>query len=133
MDPLINSWPPEGAAKGASEPRAGVVHDLGAAMPPESPLPMPTQNLFRFDATKNQHRVAAQPGFWCLLARFLVFGGGLALTAYGAYEMYEVVDIGGITILEWILVGLFVANFSWIALAFASACVGFFWLLFAPP
>jgi membrane glycosyltransferase len=133
MDPLINSWPPEGAAKGASEPRAGAVQDLGASMPPESPLPMPAQSLFRFDADKNQARVAARPGFWCLLARFLVFGGGLALTAYGAYEMYEVVDIGGITTLEWILVGLFVANFSWIALAFASACVGFFWLLFAPP
>ncbi len=133
MDPLINSWPPEGAAKGASELRAGVPPDLGSPMPPESPLPMPAQDLFRFDANGNRDSAAARLGFWCLLARFLVFGGGFALTAYGSYQMYEVVAIGGVTTLEWILVGLFVANFSWIALAFASACVGFFWLLFAPP
>ncbi len=133
MDPLINSWPPEGAAKGASEPRTGLMQDLGTPMPPESPLPMPAQDLFRFETDKNPDKGSVQPGFWCLLARFLVFGGGLALTAYGAYQMYEVVAIGGVTTLEWILVGLFVANFSWIALAFASACVGFLWLLFAPP
>ena len=35
--------------------------------------------------------------------------------------------------LEWILVALFVANFSWIALAFSSSIVGFVWLLFFAP
>ncbi len=47
--------------------------------------------------------------------------------------MYEVVAVGGVTPLEWALVLLFVANFSWIALAFTSAIAGFVWLLlFAP-
>jgi membrane glycosyltransferase len=133
MDPLINSWPPEGAAKGASEPRAALPHDLGAPMPPESPLAMPAQSLFRFDADKERVRHAARPDFWCLVSRLLVFGGGTALTAYGAYQMYMVVAVGRVTLLEWILVGLFVANFFWIALAFSSACVGFLWLLIAPP
>ena len=54
-----------------------------------------------------------------------------ALTAYGAREMYGVVEVGKITPLEWALVVLFVVNFSWIALAFTSSVLGFFWLLSA--
>ena len=46
-----------------------------------------------------------------------VFGGAIALTVYGAYEMYQ----GRrrrrtITALEWVMVVLFVVTFSWIAL-----------------
>ena len=48
------------------------------------------------------------------------------LTAFGAFEMYKVVEIGGVTALEWVLVGLFCLNFSWIALAFTAALAGFF-------
>jgi membrane glycosyltransferase len=47
--------------------------------------------------------------------------------------MYRVVEVGVITLLEWVLVVLFVANFSWIALAFTSGILGFFWLLFRAP
>jgi membrane glycosyltransferase len=98
-------------------------------VPPEAPLAMPAQSLTEFDGAgrhKNitRHRVF---GFW--LARLFVFGGGLCLTAYGAYEMYKVVEVGGVTPLEWVLLFLFVANFSWIALACMSAFAGFFWLL----
>ncbi len=133
MDTLINPRPPEGAAQGACDPRANAVADLGAPMPPESPLAMPTQSLFRFDPGKDQGRTPERPAFWCWISRLLVFGGALALTAYGAYQMYEVVAVGAVTPLEWALVCLFVVNFSWIALAFTSACVGFLRLLFAPP
>lgn len=94
---------------------------------------MPTQHLFQFDPERDQARVPQRSSAWCLFARLFAFGGGLALTAYGAHEMYEVVAIGGVTLLEWALVALFVANFSWIALAFTSACLGFLRLLFAPP
>jgi membrane glycosyltransferase len=132
MDTLSNSWPLEGVAKGEGEPRASA-NDSLMFMPPESPLPMPTQHLFQFDPAKDIATQSPPTSLWCWLARFFAFGGGLALTAYGAYQMYEVVAIGGVTLLEWILVGLFVANFSWIALAFTSACIGFLWLLFAPP
>jgi membrane glycosyltransferase len=133
MDTLISSWSPEGAAKGASEARASAANDSCPTIPPESPLAMPTQHLFRFDPEKDQVRVPQGVGFWCWISRLLIFGGGLALTAYGAYQMYEVVAIGGVTPLEWALVCLFVANFSWIALAFMSSCLGFLRLLFAPP
>ena len=63
------------------------------------------------------------------LSRFFVFGGGFALTCWGAYEMYRVIDVGGITTLKWMLLVLFLANFSWIALAFSGGVVGFVHLL----
>ena len=73
------------------------------------------------------------PRLGALFARLFVFGGGLALTAYGANEMYRVVAVGGVTLLEWALLILFIANFSWIALAFTNAIAGLFWLLFFAP
>ena len=47
--------------------------------------------------------------------------------------MYRVIDVGGITLLKWMLLVLFLVNFSWIALAFTSAVVGFLGLLFTRP
>ena len=101
------------------------------ATPPESPLDMPTQSLRRRGATYARVRANAQGGTW--LARALIFGGALALTVYGATEMYKVVSVGGTTSLEWALLVLFVANFSWIALAFTSSLIGFLWMLFLAP
>ena len=43
--------------------------------------------------------------------------------------MYRVVSVSGVTALQWVLVALFTINFSWIALAFTSAIVGFLALL----
>ena len=106
---------------------------VAAPMPPESRLEMPTQSLYRFAPKKDRARPGPRFSFRTFLARVAVFGGGLGLTAYGADQMYEVVSIGSVTTLEWVLLSLFVANFSWIALAFTSAVVGFFWLLVAAP
>ena len=103
--------------------------DLDHCMPPEALLAMPTQSLRRFDAS--ERRKALAPQLWRVpwLSRLFVFGGGLALTVYGATEMYGVVNIGAITTLKWALLVLFVCNFSWIAIAFTSGILGFFWLL----
>lgn len=103
------------------------------AMPPEQPLDMPTQSLSRFDRRDRRAWSNAIHRSTPWLARIVVFGGGLALLGFGTAEMYRVVNVGGVTPLEWILVGLFVANFSWIALSFSSAVVGFVWLLFFAP
>eukprot|EP01037_Dinobryon_pediforme_P011920 gene11920-biopygen7247 len=95
---------------------------------------MPVQSLTRFDKAKERRRWAMPKlatTHW--LERLVVFGGGLLLTMYGAYQMYLVVDVGGVSLLKWLLLILFVANFSWIALAFTSAIVGFIWLLFFQP
>ena len=104
------------------------------AMPPEAPLDMPTQSLRHFDP-KTERRAWQSPIHrrvpW--LARLVVFGGAALLLGFGIEEMYRVVNVGEVTLLKWILVGLFAANFSWIALSFSSAVVGFAWLvLFAP-
>jgi membrane glycosyltransferase len=134
MDALINPQlsepnvtplrPQDGAADGC---------DPSACAPPEAPLAMPTQSLVHFSRAGRRQNIGRPSTFGFWLARIVIFGGGLALTGYGAYEMYEVVAVGGITPLEWALLVLFVVNFSWIALAFTSALAGFFWLLFLAP
>lgn len=114
MDALIDSRPGPGLT-------------AAPTMPPESALAMPVQSLSRFDKSQRRRWVLAASHKVPWLARLVVFGGGLLLTAYGAYEMYRVVDVGGLTLLKWALLFLFVANFSWIALAFTSGVVGFVW------
>jgi membrane glycosyltransferase len=104
-----------------------------ACMPPEAPLSMPTQTLSDFDPAGRRKDVTRHRWLGTLFARLFVFGGGLALTGYGANEMYQVVAVGGVTLLEWALLILFVANFSWIALAFTNALAGLFWLMCVAP
>ncbi|MCI0467301.1 MAG: glucan biosynthesis glucosyltransferase H, partial [Beijerinckiaceae bacterium] len=99
-----------------------------AATPPEAPLAMPAQSLSEFDPAARHKDIAVHKRAWCWLTRVFVFGGALALTVYGGHEMYRVVDVGGVTPLEWALLLLFIANFSWIALACASTLAGFIWL-----
>ena len=77
---------------------------------------------------RRRRSAAARPGSPALF----VFGGALALTAYGAYEMYQVVSVSRTTVLQWLLLALFTLNFSWIALAFTSALLGFVVLLRRP-
>lgn len=100
-----------------------------AAMPPEKHLDMPTQSLRRWSASQERKPVRRNPKLGVWLARLFVFGGGLLLTAYGTYEMYQVVSVSRTTVLQWVLVALFTVNFSWIAVAFTSALLGFFALL----
>jgi membrane glycosyltransferase len=102
---------------------------LGGSMPGFAPLTMPAQSFRRFSA--RDRRALVSPGFARppILTRIAVFGGALALTAYGAYQMFKVVSIGPVTPLEWVIAVLFVLTFSWITLSFTSTLVGFFWLL----
>jgi len=101
-------------------------------MPPESRLDMPTQSLRRWSRTQERRLVAPHLMRTPWLARLFVFGGALLLTAYGASEMYQVVSVSRTTVLQWLLLLLFTINFSWIALAFTSALVGFLALLASP-
>jgi membrane glycosyltransferase len=100
------------------------------ALPPESPLAMPVQSLAKFKRSSARKPAQSRGVPW--LSRFIVFGGALALTAWGAWEMYRVVSVSAVTPLQWVLVALFTINFSWIALAFSSAVVGFVMLLKPP-
>ena len=86
-------------AKTASQP----------ALPPESPLAMPTQALSRFDEQTRRTPINTHPS--PIFYRILTFGGGLLLTAYGTFEMYRVVSVTSVTFLQWLLVALFSINF----------------------
>lgn len=80
---------------------------------------MPRQDLRRAPEAERLPRSAAVE-----LTRLLVVGGAAAMTAVGAFEMFEALSPGGMTLLEWAVLGLFVALFAWIALAFTSAVAG---------
>jgi membrane glycosyltransferase len=102
--------------------------EIPLGLPPEAPLAMPVQDLARWDGAV-AHR-PARPARTPWLARLAVFGGALALTAYGGWQMLETVSVSGSpTVLQLVLVVLFCLTFSWIALAFTSALVGFGTLL----
>ena len=102
---------------------------LGASMPGFAPLAMPAQSFKRFSRRGRRALVAPSLARSPILTRLAVFGGAVALTAYGAYEMFKVVSIGPVTPLEGVIAALFVITFSWIALSFTSGIVGFVWLL----
>jgi membrane glycosyltransferase len=95
-------------------------------LPPESPLPMAKQQLRSVQPGDGTIKV---PGY-IALRRACIFVGAAAMTAVGCYEMYEVVQVGGVTILEWMVLGLYVLLFAWIALSFMSSLAGFAVLLF---
>ncbi|MDB5610101.1 MAG: glucans biosynthesis glucosyltransferase [Bradyrhizobium sp.] len=95
-------------------------------LPPESPLPMATQQLHSFERSEGHPKLARSTA----LRRAGIFAGTAAMTAAGCYEMYEVVQVGGVTVLEWMVLGLFVFLFAWIALSFTSSLAGFVVLLF---
>ena len=71
---------------------------VAPAVPPESPLAMPVQDLTRWSEA-DAHPVPGRRSPWG--ARAFVFGGGALLTAYGAVQMYEVVSVAGSTTWVW--------------------------------
>ena len=95
-------------------------------MPPEKHLEMPTQSLRRWSRSRGarpscDRSKLASPGWRASSSS----AAALLLTAYGTYEMYQVVSVSRTTVLQWVLVALFTVNFSWIAVAFTSALLGF--------
>src|SRR4051812_8549496 len=106
------SQPNGHAMEAALAARVGGVCAVNA-LPPEAPVAMPVQSLTEWDPA--QRRNWLQPDLhrppW--LARTAVFVGMSLLTVYGGWEMYNVVEVGGVTALEWALLCLFLLNFSW--------------------
>ena len=100
----------------------------GKFLPPESPLAMSKQKLHGVQLRKDKGRAALAPRL--VFRRACIFVGTASMTAAGCYEMYEVLQVGGVTILEWMVLVLFVLLFAWIAFSFMSALAGFVVLLF---
>jgi membrane glycosyltransferase len=92
-------------------------------LPREAPMDMAVQPLRRFEPQP-------APRFASMWARrgFILTGTAI-LTAASCYEMYRVLQVGGVTVLESIILALFVLLFAWIAFSFMSALAGFFVLL----
>jgi membrane glycosyltransferase len=134
MDVLTSPRPDGAPLSGAATDPDSLRALAQDPMPAQSHLAMPVQSLSRFDKKSRRHWADPARAYTPWISRLFVFGGGLALTVYGASEMYGVVNVGAITPLKWALLVLFVANFSWISIAFTAGLLGFFWLLFrAPP
>ncbi len=96
-------------------------------LPPPSTLEMSTQAL------RDHRGRGGAAGFGpksIALRRACIFIGTAALTLGGCYEMYQVLQVGGITALEAMVLVLFVLLFAWIAFSFTSSLAGFFVLLF---
>ena len=54
----------------------------------------------------------------------MVFGGALFLTGVSAYEIAEVVSVGGIVFLEEAMTAVFALTFAWISFTATSALSG---------
>ncbi|HEX7919838.1 MAG TPA: glucans biosynthesis glucosyltransferase MdoH [Bradyrhizobium sp.] len=109
-----------------TSPRPDVAAAAEGFLPRESPLAMAAADLDR------PPRAVSKPvsvGAGMFMRRAFVLMLTVALTGAGAYEMYMVVQVGGVTIMEGMVLVLFVALLAWIAFSFASALAGFFVLL----
>ena len=92
-----------------------------AAMPPESPLEMPVQDLRRGHAANTP----AQTRWQTWPARALALGGAAAITTYGVVEMLNVVRFSNMTALQGVMIGFFAVTLLWIGFAAASGVAMF--------
>ncbi|SHK69099.1 glucans biosynthesis glucosyltransferase MdoH [Bradyrhizobium lablabi] len=97
---------------------------LNQCLPREAPMEMAVQPL---PTSRPQAQVSEFARAWP--RRTYLLAGTFFLTLAGSYEMYEVLQVGGVTILEAIILALFVPLFAWIAFSFMSAIAGFCVLL----
>src|SRR5215210_2039592 len=100
-----------------------------AFLPEEAPLAMPVQSLRNL----SEQAVPAPAGLSRFaLRRITIIGAAALMTTFAGWEMYNVLNVGGLMLLEVILLVLFVVLFAWIAFSFANAVAGFIWLIARP-
>ena len=92
-------------------------------LPPETPLAMPEQSLWRKIEGSGERPTSPRHIF---LRRAFVFVSTIAMTIVAANEMYQVLQVAGLTVLEMVILALFIMLFAWIAFSFVSTLVGFF-------
>jgi membrane glycosyltransferase len=106
----------------ASSTPQDLTNPTSRAVPEEAPTPMPSQDLKQWQATTRMQRAPRQ--WTARLRRTWVFIATLAVTAIGSYEMYRVLNVTGMTMLQVALLVVFVMTFAWIALPFVSGLAG---------
>jgi membrane glycosyltransferase len=105
-----------------------IIGDLATQrlLPREAPLAMAPGDLGR---RRVSDRVPAPVSPTMAWRRGLILLSTAALTGAGGYEMYRVLEVGGVTVLEAMVLTLFLVLLAWVAFSFASAVAGFFVLL----
>ena len=92
-------------------------------VPDETAAHMPAQDLERWQTSSrvwhDKDRADARR------RRALVFAATLALTAAAGYEMYQVLNVSHMTVLQVALLVVFTINFVWIALPCVNGLIGF--------
>jgi membrane glycosyltransferase len=92
-------------------------------VPDETATHMPAQDLAGWH-TSSQARYD-QDRADTRRRRTIVFAATLVLTAAAGYEMYQVLNVGRMTVLQVALLVVFTVNFVWIALPFVNGLIGF--------
>ncbi|MBB4256044.1 MULTISPECIES: glucans biosynthesis glucosyltransferase MdoH [unclassified Bradyrhizobium] len=95
-------------------------------LPRESPLPMAPGDLGKNPASD---RAPAPIATTMAGRRGLILLSTAVLTGAGGYEMYRVLEVGGVTVLEAMVLAIFLVLLAWVAFSFASSLAGFFVLL----
>ncbi|MBW7966144.1 glucans biosynthesis glucosyltransferase MdoH [Bradyrhizobium sp. BR 10261] len=109
----------------APQPMAGDIATQ-RLLPREAPLPMAAGDLGKSRIPDRLPAAAVPALAW---RRGVILVSTAALTGAGGYEMYRVLQVGGVTILEAMVLALFLVLLAWVAFSFASALAGFFVLL----
>jgi membrane glycosyltransferase len=82
---------------------------------------MPVQSLEKWERPSRQP-VSSPRGIFS--RRAFVIGGTAAMAVEAAFEMYRTLGVSGLTVLEAVVLVLFVPLFAWIAFSFTSALGG---------
>ena len=104
---------------------AAAPHRQDVFLPQQAPTAMVAQPL-NAPARPPNARFAPMP---TAHRRGYILTGTAAMTVAGGYEMFEVLQVGGVTVLEAMVLALFVMLFAWVAFSFVSALAGFAMLL----
>ena len=89
------------------------------ARPTEFPVAMPDQ---AFGGQAGERRGRPPSMLW---RKLFVLITSLALTGWTTWEMFNVLSVSGLTLLEWSLLAIFAINISWVCYAFINATLGF--------
>ncbi len=89
-------------------------------MPPDAPLDMEAQDL-RYTSS---NRLKGALSSSILFARIVLINVTVAITAYGTYEMLQVVRFSSMTFLQGLMMLFFVVSLAWIAFSTGSVVAG---------
>jgi len=87
---------------------------------------MPVQS---FTGSRSRTLPGAPPSRSPALRRTVMIAATALMTAFAAREMYLVLQVAGLTLLEQFVLGLFVILFAWVAFSFIGNLAGFLFVL----